>query len=102
MPTLTTAVLKDGRAVTVRPIDPGDAGLLVEFHGRLSPRTRELRFHGPKPRLLPWEAKYLARPDPVHRVALVATVVEEGQERIVADGRIEKEDGGGDVALVVR
>ena len=102
MPTLTTAVLKDGRAVTVRPIDPGDAGLLVELHGRLSPRTRELRFHGPKPRLLPWEAEYLARADPGAHVALVATVVEEGSERIVADGRIEKDGGSGDVALLVR
>jgi GNAT superfamily N-acetyltransferase len=102
MSAATTEILRDGRTVTVRPIVPGDADLLVEFHGRLSPRTRELRFHGPKPRLLPREARYLARPDPVHRVALVATVVEEGAERIVADGRIEKEDDGGDVALVVR
>jgi GNAT superfamily N-acetyltransferase len=101
MAVATTEILRDGRSVTVRPIVPGDADLLVEFHGRLSPRTQELRFHGPKPRLRPWEAQYLARTDP-HNVALVATVVEEGQERIVADGRIEKEDDGGDVALVVR
>jgi GNAT superfamily N-acetyltransferase len=98
----TNELLRDGRTVTVRSIVPGDADLLVEFHGRLSPRTRELRFHGPKPRLLPREAQYLARDDPVHNVALVATVVEGSQERIVADGRIEKEGVSGDVALVVR
>jgi GNAT superfamily N-acetyltransferase len=102
MAATTTAVLKDGRTLTIRPIVPGDAALLVELHGRLSARTRELRFHGPKPRLLSREAEYLARADPGAHVALVATVHEEGGERIVADGRIEKDGGLGDVALVVR
>lgn len=40
----------DGGAVALRPIVPEDADKLVEFHGKLSERTRYLRYFGPYPR----------------------------------------------------
>jgi len=104
-----TFELRDGRTVTMRPISAADIDGLIEFHGRLSARTQELRFHRPKPRLARWEAEYLAGVDFVSRAAVVATVVEAGPngekvERIVADARIEAGEvaGVGEVGLVVR
>jgi RimJ/RimL family protein N-acetyltransferase len=104
-----TFALRDGRTVTLRPISVADSDGLIDFHGRLSPRTQELRFHRPKPRLARWEAEYLAGVDFVSRAAVVATVIETGPEgepieRIVADGRIEAGEaaGVGEVGLVVR
>jgi acetyltransferase len=36
--------LADGRTVIVRPVHPGDEAALAQFYGRLSSRTRHLRF----------------------------------------------------------
>jgi len=44
-------VLSDGGTVHMRPIVPSDADALVAFHGRLSDRTRYLRYFGPYPRI---------------------------------------------------
>jgi GNAT superfamily N-acetyltransferase len=96
-------VLDNGGVVQIRPIVDADAEGLVDLHLRCSPESRYLRFHSPKPRLRPAEAAYLAGADGTHRVALVATVVEDGEERIVADARIESTPtGDGEVALLVR
>src|SRR5438270_9900665 len=82
-------MLGDGRVVQIRPVVDGDAAGLVDLHLRCSPESRYFRFHSPKPRLRPAEAAYLAGADGTERVALVATVVEDGKARIVADARIE-------------
>jgi len=98
-----TFCLRDGRQVRIRPIGPDDADRLIEFHTRLSPRSQELRFHRPKPRLQRWEAEYLAGVDHVSRTAIVATVLEDGEERIVADARLDLTGPGqGEAAFVVR
>jgi hypothetical protein len=52
--------VRDGRRLTVRPIQWEDAGPLIEFHARLSPKSRYLRFFSPAPRLSPKMAEYLA------------------------------------------
>ena len=96
-------MLGDGRVVQIRPIVAGDADGLVDLHGRCSPQSRYLRFQSPKPQLRPAEAAYLAGADGTDRVALVATTVEDGEERIVADARVEPTaTGDGEVALLVR
>ena len=41
----TAHVLADGRSVILRPVRPHDEALERRFFARLSPRTRELRFH---------------------------------------------------------
>ncbi|MFI5184805.1 MAG: acetate--CoA ligase family protein, partial [Vicinamibacteria bacterium] len=41
---ITTATLKDGTSVVIRPIAPEDEPLLVQFHERLSDRTVYLRY----------------------------------------------------------
>jgi len=96
--------VRDGRRLTVRPIQREDAGLLIEFHERLSPQSRYLRFFSPFPHLSPKMAEYLAGVDFVDRFALVATADEDGVERIVAVARfdIAPDDVVAEVALVVR
>lgn len=79
----------NGRPIVLRPIRAIDADLLIEFHDRLSAQTRYLRFFGPKPRLTPREAHYLARVDFESRFAIVACDREAGEERIVAVGRFD-------------
>ena len=37
-------LLSDGSAVHMRPIRPEDAPAIVEFHSRMSDRTRYLRY----------------------------------------------------------
>ena len=95
---------RDGRQVTVRPIQREDARLLIEFHERLSPQSRYLRFFSPIPQLSPKMAEYLAGVDFVDRFALVATADEDGLERIVAVARFDvaADDVVADMALVVR
>jgi GNAT superfamily N-acetyltransferase len=95
--------LRDGRAARIRPIGPDDADGLVEFFGRCTDLSRYLRFHSWKQRLRTSEAHYLAGSDGRQRIALVASVLESGHERIVADVRLEPlDDGDAEAALIVR
>src|SRR5438270_13208741 len=66
--------LRDGRKVTLRPIDRGDAERLIDLHNHLSSESQYFRFFGPKPKLAPNEAEYLANVDFHNRFAIVADV----------------------------
>ncbi len=87
----------------IRPVRADDAGRLVELHARCSEEARYFRFHAAKPRLRAAEAEYLAAVDGRARVALAATTVEDGEERIVADARFDLTgDGDAEAALLIR
>ncbi|HEV7688012.1 MAG TPA: GNAT family N-acetyltransferase [Acidimicrobiia bacterium] len=91
------------RTLEIRPVTAADAGRLVELHARCSEEARYFRFHAAKPRLRAVEADYLAAVDGRGRVALAATVVEDGEERIVADARFDLVgDGDAEAALLIR
>lgn len=85
----TERLICGGRTLVLRPIRAADAGLLIEFHDRLSAHTQYLRFFGPKPQLTAREAQYLATIDFESRFPIVACAQEDGQERIVAVGRFD-------------
>ena len=68
--------LRDGRKVTLRPIDRADAEKLIDLHNHLSPESQYFRFFGPKPKLSPSEAEYLANVDFHNRFAIVGEVTE--------------------------
>jgi GNAT superfamily N-acetyltransferase len=108
VPALATKIrpevlISDGRAIVLRPIRAADANLLIEFHDRLSAHTKYLRFFGPKPRLTPREARYLASVDYESRFAIVACTREDGEERILAVGRFDlAEPTSAEAAIVVR
>ena len=87
----------------IRPVTALDAGRLAELHARCSEQAQYFRFHASKPRLRAAEADYLAAADGRARVALAATVTEDGEERIVADARFDVlGDGDAEAALLVR
>ena len=67
-------VASDGGVVHLRPIRPEDADALVAFHGRLSERTRYLRYFGPYPRIPERDLRHFTHVDHVDRVALVAVL----------------------------
>jgi acyl-CoA synthetase (NDP forming)/RimJ/RimL family protein N-acetyltransferase len=92
-------VLSDGGTVHLRPIVPSDADALVAFHGRLSERTRYLRYFGPYPRIPAKDLERFSTVDHHDRVAFIALL---GHE-IVAVGRYERigETDSAEVAFVV-
>jgi RimJ/RimL family protein N-acetyltransferase len=59
----TPAVLRDGSTVLIRPVRDTDAPLLADGFARLSARSRQLRFLGPKPSLSKAELRYLTHVD---------------------------------------
>ncbi|ANY05224.1 bifunctional acetate--CoA ligase family protein/GNAT family N-acetyltransferase [Pseudonocardia sp. HH130630-07] len=87
-------VASDGGIVHLRPITPGDAETLLEFHGRLSDRTRYLRYFGPYPRISPRDLQRFTVVDHRTRVAFLALLGDE----IIAVGRYEGLTAGGGAA----
>ena len=64
----STVVLGDGNTAVIRPITPGDAPALEQFHSRQSPDSRYLRFFSPKPTLSEDELERFTTVDFVDRV----------------------------------
>ncbi|HVW39753.1 MAG TPA: GNAT family N-acetyltransferase [Amycolatopsis sp.] len=92
-------VLSDGGTVHLRPIVPSDADALVAFHGKLSERTRYLRYFGAYPRIPKRDLERFSVVDHHDRVAFVALLGDD----IVAVGRYERLSDGpsAEVAFVV-
>jgi acyl-CoA synthetase (NDP forming)/RimJ/RimL family protein N-acetyltransferase len=92
-------VLSDGGVVHLRPIVPSDADRLVAFHGKLSERTRYLRYFGAYPRIPQRDLERFSVVDHHDRVAFVALLGDD----IVAVGRYERLGDGpsAEVAFVV-
>lgn len=59
----TPVVLRDGSTVLIRQVRGTDAPLLADGFARLSPRSRQLRFLGPKTMLPDAELRYLTEVD---------------------------------------
>ncbi|ALE74123.1 MULTISPECIES: bifunctional GNAT family N-acetyltransferase/acetate--CoA ligase family protein [unclassified Pseudonocardia] len=78
-------VASDGGIVHLRPITPDDADALLYFHGKLSDRTRYLRYFGPYPRISPRDLERFTVVDQRTRVAFLALLGDE----IIAVGRYE-------------
>jgi acyl-CoA synthetase (NDP forming)/RimJ/RimL family protein N-acetyltransferase len=92
-------VLSDGGTVHLRPIVPSDADALLAFHGRMSARTRYLRYFGAYPQIPPRDLERFTTVDHHDRVAFVALLGDD----IVAVARYERIDHGptAEVAFVV-
>jgi RimJ/RimL family protein N-acetyltransferase len=67
-----TISLRDGSAISFRPIKPGDQVALQAFHGRLSARSVHQRFFCAKPELADKQAFDFTNVDGHNRFALVA------------------------------
>src|SRR5690349_5869942 len=93
-------LLADGTAVHLRRIRPEDAPAIVEFHSRMSDRTRYLRYFSPYPRIPERDLERFVNVDHHDREALVIVT----GPRILAVGRYERlgpESPEAEVAFVV-
>jgi RimJ/RimL family protein N-acetyltransferase len=104
-----TVTSRRGRAVHIRHIAAEDAARLVDLFNHLSPETRRMRFFSPRidtPDDVLWpEAMRLADINPLVEAALIATVLEDGQEHAVGVARLIREAEGApqaEVAIVLR
>ena len=64
-------VLSDGGTMSVRPIRPDDADLILRFHDRQSPESIYFRFFSPRPRLSQRDLERFTNVDYVDRMAFV-------------------------------
>ncbi|MGH3362547.1 MAG: GNAT family N-acetyltransferase [Nocardioides sp.] len=64
-------LLRDGGTAHIRPIQPGDAQLLIDFYERVSDESKYYRFFSPMPRLAEKDVKRFTRVDHVDRVAFI-------------------------------
>ncbi|MCX8071030.1 MAG: GNAT family N-acetyltransferase [Candidatus Binatia bacterium] len=83
----TSVVLRDGSSIRIRAIRPDDKERLTEHFNSLSERSVYFRFFSAKKRLTDEELVRFTEPDFVTHVALVATRLEDGKERIIGVGR---------------
>jgi acyl-CoA synthetase (NDP forming)/RimJ/RimL family protein N-acetyltransferase len=79
-------LLSDGSAVHLRQIRPDDAAAIVEFHSRMSDRTRYLRYFSPYPRIPERDLERFVKVDHRDREAFVVV----SGPRIMAVGRYER------------
>ena len=99
----TAVILKDGSTLHLRPIRQDDEERLLAFFYRMSPHTIYLRFHHVLTNLPKEEARRFCTVDYDNTFALVATLGEEAEEKIIAVGRyarLPKMDAA-ELALVV-
>jgi acetyltransferase len=99
----TEAVLKDGSVISIRPIRPEDAALLVEFFNGLSEASIIFRFLGPLKTLPPEWVNHFTRIDYTQDVALVGAKKIESHERILGVCRIMRKPDStrGELAVVI-
>jgi acyl-CoA synthetase (NDP forming)/RimJ/RimL family protein N-acetyltransferase len=91
-------LLRDGRAAHIRPIQPEDRDLLVEFYSRVSDESKYYRFFSPMPELSERDLDRFTRVDHRDRVAMILTVA--GQ--MIAVGRYDMiRPGYAEVAFLV-
>ncbi|MEV6843947.1 GNAT family N-acetyltransferase [Actinoplanes sp. NPDC051411] len=79
-------LLSDGTAAHLRQIRPDDAAAIVEFHSRMSDRTRYLRYFSPYPRIPERDLERFVNVDHRDREAFVVV----SGPRIMAVGRYER------------
>lgn len=80
---IETLTLRDGRLVSVRPIEPGDARRLKAAFEGLTPRSRFQRFLGPMGVLTPETLRYFTDVDQRDHLALVAVDPSRADEPLV-------------------
>jgi GNAT superfamily N-acetyltransferase len=84
---LADATMLDGAAIRIRAIRPDDRERLHDHFKSMSEQSIYFRFMGLKRDLYPDDLKRLTELDFKNHVGLVATVSENGRERIIGVGR---------------
>lgn len=89
-------MLRDGGGARVRPIMPGDDGLILDFFERLGPESRYYRFFRIKKTLEPKEVEFFTHVDYRDRMALIALL----DGRMIGVARYDRDPGQPGVAEV--
>ncbi len=79
--------LPTGQCVTLRPIGPGDAGVLQAYVRGLSPESRYNRFLGALHELPPAELDRVIHPDRAYELALLAETRVDGAPIVIGEAR---------------
>ena len=86
-------LLRDGRTAHIRPMQPADRDLLIDFYGRVSDESKYYRFFAPMPHLSERDVARFTQVDHVDRVAFVMTVAEQmigvGRYDMITDAEAE-------------
>jgi acyl-CoA synthetase (NDP forming)/RimJ/RimL family protein N-acetyltransferase len=91
-------LLRDGRTAHIRPMQPADRDLLIDFYGRVSDESKYYRFFSPMPELSERDLDRFTQVDHRDRVALILLVA--GQ--MIAVGRYDTiRPGYAEVAFLV-
>ncbi len=91
-------LLRDGSTAHIRPIQPEDAEILVEFYSRVSDESKYYRFFSPMPKLSDRDVARFTQVDHVDRVAFVLLLSGE----MIAVGRYDLvKPGEAEVAFLV-
>jgi acetyltransferase len=95
--------LNDGTEIFVRPLKPEDKDKLYQMYTALSKDTNYSRFLIRKP-ITRWIVEKWVEINYTDKMALIATVKEDGEEKIIADARFytDKETGEAEIAAVVQ
>ncbi|MBW1710508.1 MAG: bifunctional acetate--CoA ligase family protein/GNAT family N-acetyltransferase [Deltaproteobacteria bacterium] len=84
----TVAEIKEGRKISVRPIKPEDAPLLIDLSSNLSPRTIYMRFFSPMKSLSRDMLMRLTQVDYDRDIVLVAFNKEQSKEKLIGVCRL--------------
>jgi GNAT superfamily N-acetyltransferase len=93
--------LRDGTDLCLRELEPGDRDTVLEVFAGLGPRSRELRFLTPKPRLTGPDLRALSAVDDRDHVAVVAEVPAEGAVGIARFVRTPEDPDVAEAAIAV-
>nr|MDO8079377.1 GNAT family N-acetyltransferase [Candidatus Freyarchaeota archaeon] len=98
----TVLRLKDGTEIFVRPLKTEDRDKLYQMYTALSKETNYARFLIRKP-ITRWIVEKWTDINYRDKMALIATIKENGEEKIIADSRFytDKETGEAEIAIVV-
>jgi acetyltransferase len=99
-PTPAAWRLRDGTAVTIRPIRASDLELERTFVRGLSRETRYQRLHSTRD-LRPGELERWTNIDPEREAALIATAIIDGSERELGVARYARDDESGDYEFAI-
>ena len=81
---LASETLRNGFAIRIRALRPDDGERIVEAFNKLEPETIYTRFFRYKKDVSEADLKMIREMDFEHRVALVATLIENGREIVIA------------------
>ncbi|MFQ5668611.1 MAG: GNAT family N-acetyltransferase, partial [Candidatus Binatia bacterium] len=89
------AILRDGSSIHIRAIRPDDGQRLIDHFGRLGAQSVYFRFFRVKKRLTDEEIVQFTQLDFIHNAALVATLGQGDDEKIIGVGRYAVVDARG-------